>query len=113
MLRYVRGGGGGRYALDRPTSPAASRLPCAARDRRGPRVFERSELARTPPEASTARKPEGPAQWGRSARTACRAPVPKTKTTRRTSSHPPQAAHIIDGPQISLDHPRIRLHLRR
>ena len=42
----------------------------------GPRVFERSEFARTPPGASTARKPDGPVQRVRPTRTAYRAHSP-------------------------------------
>ena len=60
---------GMRCGLGDPSAPSRS----AAFRGSGPRMFERSEFARTPRNASTAEEPEGPAQWGRPARAAYRA----------------------------------------
>ena len=58
----------------------------------GPHVFERSKFARTPPGASTARKPEGPVQRVRPTRTAYRAHSPTNACLLPLTNHTPETS---------------------
>jgi len=91
LSRWGRGDSS-RCSITKPGMRCVLRNPSAPPKRgdfrgSGPRVFERSEFARTPRKSSTAGEPEGPAQRGCAGRTACRACFP-TRCTRLRQAQP-------------------------